>query len=150
MRRIIYILIFLTFTGCATISVPNYIKDQNPYKKTYYSNFSDVLKATTEALEEAGWKVVNTSDPSVFEGNKASDDPQVKQLLLFTDIRQTSLFFATRYARINAYVLSGGNQTTELELRYITVTSVLFKKFYSYKKDRFVEHLLKTIEKKLQ
>jgi len=67
----------------------------------------------------------------------------------FIKFSTTSFFLGTRYARINTYVQTGTDNTVDLELRYLTISSILFKEFYSYKKDRYAERFFKIFEENL-
>lgn len=132
--------------GCASVMVPQYIRDEYPYRKNLYADFGRVQEAVEEALKESGWQVAKTTDPALFERNKTPVDPQARQALIFTEIRQTALFLGTRYARMNIYLHAGPDTTTEVEVRYLTVTSVPFKSFYNHRNDRFVQKWLGRLE----
>ncbi len=149
-RNLFLILIGIALAGCASVTIPNYIRDEHPYRKTFYAPFDAVLDATVHALEDAGWKVAKTTEPSVFERNKETDVPGVRQILLFTDVRQMALVFGTRYARMNIYVQSGTDNSTEVELRYLTVTSASLKNFQNYRNDRYAEKFFGRIESLLK
>ena len=140
------ILVLFFLMGCASTNIPSYIQDKYPYKRTFYADFDKVYKATAQTLLKYGWTVTGTSDPSVFERSSSTDDSQNKQILIFTDIRQTSLFFGTRYARINAYIRTQSDHSTEVEIRYLTISSMSFKNFYNYRKDKLIERMFKHIE----
>ena len=144
------LVIFLgILAGCASISIPNYIQDEHPYKKKFYARFDDVLKAASQTLTALGWEVDGTSDPSVFERQRAVADPLEKQVLLFSKLRQTPLFIGSRYARLNLYLQSSPDNTTEVEIRTLTVTTLIFKKFTLYRDDRVAEILFREIEERL-
>ena len=132
--------------GCASVTIPNYIRDEHPYRKTFYASYDTVLDATVHALEDFGWKVAKTTEPSVFERNKDTDKPGVRQILLFTDVRQMAFIFGTRYPRMNIYVQSGTDGSTEVELRYLTVTSASLKNFQNYRNDRYAGKFFGRIE----
>ena len=149
MRKIFFILILLFLTGCATVEIPQYVQDQHPYKETFYSSFEDAVEGTSQALEQFGWKIANHYDPGVFEQNKENIGPEAKQIVLSTEVRQMPFFLGTRYARVNAHIYSLEHSSTAVEIRYLTVTSVPFKSFNSYRNDRAAERILKTIKEKL-
>lgn len=140
-------LVFLL--GCANVIIPNYIKDVHPYKEKFYADFDHVLEVTKETLAEMGWKVDNSSDPSVFEHSEFVETPGAKQILIYTDSRQTSLIIASSYTRINVFIRSGIDNVTEVELRYMIVTSYPFKTFYNYRNDRSVHKIFDKIKAKL-
>ena len=148
MKKFLLLLSLVSLVGCASIPIPNYIPDNNPYKKQFYGKFEDVLNATAKTLEEYGWNITETSDPAVYE-RKSVDEAQRKQIVLFTQLRETPMFLGTRYLRINAFVRSAADNSVEVELRYVTVTSVPLKTFYSYHKESLIKKMLKSIEQKL-
>ncbi len=150
MKKILSIISCLILSGCSTVNIPSYIQDKHPYEKKFYASFDKVLKATKETLQDFGWKIVEEADPSAFEVAKKSDNPQSQHVLLFTGIRQTSLFLGSRYARLNIYVEAINDTTTGLDLRYVTVNSIPFKSFTSYQNNRAVERIFAHIEKKLE
>ena len=129
---------FIGFVGgCASIDIPNYIQDENPYKKTFKMSYADVLEATKQSLEYAGWTIVQEADPAVYEHARIAD-AGIKQVLLLTNVRQLGLVVGTRYARINVYVHSAKDVSTEVEVRYVTANSVGFKTFYNYQRDEHI------------
>src|SRR5262245_32039360 len=133
MKRFI-LLIGVFLVGCASVNIPNYIPDKYPYKRTYYADYAKVLKATEQTLDEYGWDVTGQADPSVFERTSEDQANPSKQTLIFTKIRSTSLVVGSRYARLNAYVRSPDDKTCEVEIRYVTVSSMSVKNFYNYRK----------------
>ena len=148
MKKFVLILMMFALSGCASVNIPNYIRDENPYKKKYYSEFETALKVTVNTLNDFGWEVGEITKPSVFERTKESEDEN-RQVLLFTKIRKTSMFLGSRFAKMNIYVRSGSDNITEVEIRCITVNSVVFNKFTSYKKDRAVERIFEHIQERL-
>lgn len=145
-KRILFWISVFTVMGCASVTIPNYIRDEHPYHKKFYAPFDTVLEAAVHALEDSGWQVTKRTDPSVFERNKDAGTSGVQQILLFTDVRQMPLFVGTRYARMNIYLQSTAENTTEIELRYLTITSVSLKNFQNYRNDRFAEKFFARIE----
>lgn len=146
LKKFFSVLILLTLMGCASISIPKYIKNENPYQKKLYASFEKVLPATIRTLEADGWVIEERADPGVYEmrtGEKIFDG---KQVLLITGIRKLPVFVASSYARLNVYVTARVEDFTEVEVRYVTVNSVTFKSFYNYKHDRNVKKLLDKIE----
>lgn len=147
MKRTLSFLFLLTLAGCASVAIPNYIQDEHPYRKEFYAGFDEVLNATTQGLNDLGWQVAQATDPSLFEHSPATEIPGQKQILIFTEVRQTALFIGTRYARINVYLNAASPDTVNAELRYITVTSLPFKSFNSYRSDGFAKRLFEHVEK---
>jgi len=147
-RQLFFALILgMVVSGCTTISIPSYVGTKNPYKKKFYANFDEAVASVTKSLEELGWKVEAQVDPSVYESDKTLD-PDQKHTLIFSDTRQTRFFVGSRYARLNIY-MSSAQDSTEIEIRYMTVTSIPFKTFYNYKNDKTVERIFKHLQEKL-
>jgi len=150
MKKIIYcVFLMMIFAGCSTVNVSKYIQARNPYEKSFYSEFDQVLKSTSRILEESGWKISGSSHPSVYENNPVSDEQDIKQIMLISDVRQFSFFLGTKYTRINAFIKEGPDQTTIVELRCLSVTSLPFKSFDNYKRNKTAEKLLNLIEQDL-
>jgi len=150
LKKISLLLLVVALAGCASISVPNYIKDNNPYKKKVYGEYNKVLKVATEVVEELGWTIAGTSDPLIFEGSTAAANSGNQQILVFTETRQTPWFLGTKYMKLNVLVRDLGSNKAEVELRYIRINSTFFMKFYGYKRDRLAEKILKNIDENLK
>ena len=146
MKKAIALLFLLFCAGCVSATIPHYLQDKSPYKKKFYSDYDNTFKAVQAALKDFGWKISSLSDPLVYEQNPATDEVLPKQVLLFTDVRPTAFFLGTRYAKMNIFVrsLSDG---TEVEIRYLTVTSTPFKALENYKNDDAVQKIFDHIEK---
>ncbi len=148
-KKTLAVFMLLALVGCASISVPKYIKNENPYKKKFYASFEKVLPATIRTLEAEGWKIEERADPGVYEMRTGEKIYEGKQVLLITGIRKLPVFVASSYARLNVYVTARVEDYTEVEVRYLTVNSVTFKSFYSYKHNKTVEKLFAKIEHNL-
>ena len=151
-RIFLWILAGATQAGCASVTIRNYIREEHPYRKTFYAPYDAVLEATVQSLKDSGWEISKKTDPAVFERNRDQGDHQVKQVLLFTDVRQMALVLGTRYARMNIYLQSSpsGDNSTDVELRYLTVTSVSLKNFYNYRNDGYARKLFERIGSRLK
>ena len=149
MKKIVLIVCMAVLTGCSTIDIPQYLQDKNPYQKTFYKSFDKTLEATRQALAELGWKVAKETQPSVYERNRVVEEGEGQAILIFTDVRRTPFFLGSRYARLNIY-LRGGEKVAEVEIRYLTISSLTFKTFRSYKNDAATERIFKKIEEKLE
>ena len=143
------ILLLFALAGCASINVPNYVKDENPYKRLYYAPFAKVKDATERVLRNSGWVISQESDPALFELERSVGEGSGQQTLIFTEIRQFSFFFGSRYARLNAFLRSLPDGATEVEIRYLAITATFLKKFYRYKNDKTVKSMFSQIEKAL-
>jgi len=149
MRGIISIFLVFTLSGCASINIPNYIQDKHPKQKTFYATYDQVYNATTKALNDLGWSIETESDPALFERERESQDSSRQQTLIFTDIHQFSFFVGSKYTRLNIFLLITADKATEVEIRFIKVTSIPFKTFTKFKNDRLMDRLFKRIEKNL-
>ena len=132
--------------GCVRIQIPNYLQDTYPYKRQYSIDYEQTLEATKKALEELGWVISKISDPVIYEQNWSQGTSQRKQILLFTESKQTSMFLFSRYTQLNTYVrdLEKG---AEVELRYIAITPMPFKEWRSYRNDRLVNKIFDRIDR---
>lgn len=137
-------------SGCTTVTIPQYIQDEHPYPRKFYADFDKVLGAVAQALEDSGWQISKKADPATFEQNKSPGGEDIRQILIFTEVRQTSLILATRYARMNIYLRAADPQTTDAEVRYLTVTSTFFHGFHHYRNNRFIERLFTRVEELLE
>lgn len=149
MKKFFAIILLLTISGCASVIIPNYIHDKFPYKQTYYASFNKVYESAVKALEDFGWAVEKESDPALFERERDIGDNNQEQTLLFTEIHQFSFFIGSRYTRLNLYLRVTADKATEVEIRYLKVTSVLFKNFYNYRSDHSADRIFRRIEEGL-
>jgi len=88
-------------------------------------------------------------DPAIFERERESQDSSRQQTLIFTDIHQFPFFVGSRYTRLNVFLLITADKATEVEIRYVKVTSIPFKTFTNFKNDRLTARIFKRIEKNL-
>jgi hypothetical protein len=148
MKRYVGIISVLFLTGCANIAIPNYIQDKYPYKRTLYADFNEVHQTATDVLKKAGWTIEGESEPAVFERERAPESSN-QQTLLFTEVRQFSFFIGSGYTRLNVYIRQVAAKETEVEIRYLKVTSIIFKNFYRYRNDQTVDRVFQRIEEQL-
>ena len=139
----------LFLCGCVTISIPQYLKDKHPYKKKFFAKFEETFAATKEALTHAGWVITEEADPTTYEQDQAYDEVKGKQVLIFTEEKQAARFLYSRYYKLNAFVRTLGDGT-EVEIRYMSMTPVLFFKMERYKNDGLVNSIFAQISKKLE
>lgn len=142
------IVCMLALTGCVSVQMPQYLKDKNPYHQEFYTSYDKALNATTSALEKLGWKIVKQANPVVFENDSASSEAQPQQIILFTNVRQTSMLLASRYTTLNVLVKEN-NEKVEVEIRYYSVLSTLLWKPESYKNNGLVNKIFDEISKLL-
>lgn len=150
MNRILLVLGLIAVCGCTSINVPNYVKDEHPYERSFYAPFAKVKAATDEALAEYGWTVIRESDPALFEVDRASEGGAQSQTLMFTEIRQTNFFVGSKYTRLNAFLRPLPDGATQVEIRYLGISSILFKKSYQYRNDKAINRILDAIEEKIK
>ena len=148
MKKIWWFMVFVICTGCVTVKIPKYLKDEFPYKKKFYATFDNTLTATKQALKETGWKITEMANPSTFEQDQ-SVNSKVKQILIFTEIRQTPLILSSRYMSLNLYLRSL-EDATDVEIRYISVMPMLFKNSENYKNDDVVNKIFDRISQLLE
>jgi len=149
MKNFLSILLLLALVGCTSITIPNYIPDKHTNLQTFYASFDQVYAATIKALNGSGWTVESETDPAIFEREREIPDSSRQQTLIFTDIRQLSFFVGSRYAKLNVFLQVTADKATEVEIRYLRVTSLPFKTLNNYKNDRLTNRLFKRIEKEL-
>ncbi len=137
-------LLLVFIVGCVTVKIPKYLSSESPYKQKFNTNFDVTFTATIQALKELGWKVSDTANPSSFEQNSVGEE--TKQMLIFTEMRQTPLIIFSRYMSINLYVLPT-DSGTEIEIRYMSVTPVFFTTLKSFKNDDVVNRIFGRISK---
>ena len=150
MRRLLLLILLVTFGGCTSIVLPSYVSDKNPYKKRFYGDYVAVVEAAKKALDKFGWSVTEEPDPGIYEHRWEMNDPNVHHILLFTKYKESYYGLGTKNVVLNAYIRAGVNEATEVELRYLKVSTVSYKSFYDYKNDKLIEQIFKEIEKNLQ
>jgi len=152
MKRAITVIgcfLFLNCVGCVTVKIPKYLKSENPYRKEFFASYKDTLDATKKTLDVLGWEITDTVHPSLFEQGADFDEKENRQVLIFTEARQTPLFLSSRYITLNVYVWPLDN-STNVEIRSFSVTPVLFNNIESYKNDSIVNKIFNQIEKELE
>ena len=148
MRKFFWIFMAIMLTGCVTVKIPKYLQDKFPYQKTYYSPYEETLTAVRQALADSGWKVSEVSSPMAFEQGEVQKEAEGKQVLIFTEVRQTPLFLSSRYLNLNAYVRAS-DDGTDVEIRYLGITPMLFKHSQNYRNDAVVNKIFDRISELL-
>ncbi len=146
MRKIFWIVCLVFLYGCATARIPQYLADRNSYKKHFYASFDDALQASRTALHDLGWEITSEGDPAVYE---EGDPREARQIILFTEVRQTAMFLGSRYARINI-ILRTKSEGTEIEIRYLTINSIPFKNIESFRNESAVQRVFERIDELLK
>jgi len=136
-RKIWLVLIVFALAGCATAQIPAYLHKKFPYTHRFYADYDKALTSLEQTLADLGWVIEKKTDPTVYEEGTAGA-PGTQNILLITKVRQTALLIGSRYAKMNIF-LNSTDGVSEIELRYVTVTSLPFKNFVSYKNDSAAE-----------
>ena len=141
-------MLVLGMIGCATIDTPHYIQAENPYKRTYYGSFADVLDVVRAALKEEGWQIDKEVDPTLYERNPLYSSGDKEHILIFTQIKRTQRFVYSKATHLNVYVnrISDG---VEVDVRYGSVRNFHLWKARSYQNNALIKQLLDRIEQKL-
>ncbi|HQP10033.1 MAG TPA: hypothetical protein PKV41_01460, partial [Candidatus Omnitrophota bacterium] len=66
MKRILGCFLLLTVMGCASITIPSYIRDTNPYRRIFYASFDRTREETRQVLSRAGWAIEKETEPELF------------------------------------------------------------------------------------
>ncbi len=144
----IWLMAALLLSGCVTVKIPKYIQDASPYKKRFYASFEETLNAARQALGDEGWRISEMANPAVFEQSQVVS-PDTKQIVIFTEARQTPFIFSSRYMTVNVF-LRNADDGTDVEVRYASVTPMLFKNANNYKNDSVVNKILNRISELLE
>jgi hypothetical protein len=147
MRKGLMITLLFLF-GCTAATIPIYLPEKKPYVKRFYADYDAILLATEATLKDLGWEIEDKVSPSVYEAARASDLNE-KQLLIITQVRQFPFFVGTRYARMNIFLRSRAG-ISELEIRYLTLSTVTFKKMKDYSNDAEIKRIFGKVEEVLQ
>lgn len=150
-RKIIFlvsVILTMALAGCITVQMPPYVKDKNPYDREFYASYDKTILAVTDALEKLGWTIAKHENPAVFESDSVEGAKAPKQVLLFTNVRQSAMIFGTNYVTMNIFVKEKNEKTT-VEIRYYGVFSTVLRNIETYRNDSFVEKVFSYIEKAL-
>ena len=145
-RALLFFLLIFAF-GCASVEFPAYVQDKNPYSQRYYAEYAEVLEAVKKSLNDFGWQVEGTADPVVYEQGRVAE-PGSQNILLFTQVRQSSKMLWTSYVRLNV-IISSKNKVSDVELRYAKINSFTFKKFKKFRNDKLSKKIHQRISEYL-
>jgi len=151
MKKFFYSLMVLVLcvSGCVTVQLPRYVQDKHPYKKQFFVPFNDAYNATDQAIKDLGWKILEVTNPTIYEQEKSSVSESAKSILILTETRQTPLFLSSRYMTLNVFLREQDNGT-EIEIRYGSSMFVLIKNVKSYRNDLVVNKIFNRIEELLK
>ncbi len=140
--------LLISLTGCASLNLPSYIQAENPYKRTYYGSFQEVLEEVRAGIIAEGWQISKEVDPGQYERNPLVADGDKDHILIFSNVRNFQRGIYKKLVQLNVYV----NRTAEgveVDLRYRSVKNFYLFKINSYRNDKAVKKLLDRIEQKL-
>ncbi|HNV24018.1 MAG TPA: hypothetical protein PLH56_05225 [Candidatus Omnitrophota bacterium] len=140
---------FFIFSGCATINIPHYIKEEYSYKKKFDADYEIVRKQIKNILQSLHWEIEGEVEPSVFETVKDIVHPENQQTLIFSKVRQSGFFVGSQYARVNVFLRGYKKEWTEIEIRYVSIFSIVFQRFTKYRQDRLVQKVFTQMQKNL-
>ena len=146
MRNALLAFSFFILTGCTTVHIPNYIKSELNYQRKVYGDFDQIVSSVRSVLAKEGWKIENEIHPSVFERTESEDS---KGILIFTGVKQHSMFLYSSYTHLNVFVHAIAEGAT-VEIRFHKVTPLLIKQFRSNRNDKLANRLLDKIEKEAE
>lgn len=139
MRKTFMMFLAVLLMGCASVPIADYVPDIHPYQRKYYAGYNRVLEATQQALRDFGWKVEKIADPTVYE---LMDEDIAQRSLLITEPRSFNYGMGSHQARVNIRILAGNDNTTDVEIRYLSSNKVGFKQLKSYQDDGKAELIL--------
>lgn len=146
MSSLVLITFLVALTGCITVQMPPYVKDKNPYQREFYASYDTTILAVTDALNHLGWTIVKRENPAIFESDSVEGIKPPKQIILFTNVRQSAMIFGTNYVTMNI-VIKENNEKSDVEIRYYAVFSTTLRNIETYRNDSFVEKVFTQIEK---
>jgi len=150
MKKVLFLILVLSIAGCMTINMPGYISDKHPYKRRIASDYDSTLEATKLALKDLGWEIEKEVDPSLYERAWQIDDPAIKHTLILTKYSTSNYFVSSQNIVLNAYVRSNLDATTDVELRYLNVSTISYKNFFKFRNDDLIEKIYTKIEENLK
>jgi len=125
--------------------MPKYLEGEFQYTKKFNADFNRVFASTVRALENLGWKVVETHGSPVSNIDRSRKKEHSG--LIFTEIKQRSLFIFSTYLTLNAHVKSIDENNSEVEIRYLSITVFppLFKRWQVDRNDGLVKKIYRKI-----
>jgi len=149
MKKFTVMLLLLSLMGCVTVKIPKHLSDEFPYKENFSAVFDETYEITMKSLRDLGWKVSDTTYPAVLDQDLSEEGDEAKQVLIFTDVRQTPFFLSSRYMSLNVIITSVERFSTDVEIRYSSITPILFKNIESYQNNPVVNKVFNRIRKQL-
>ena len=147
-RKTWFIIFILGVIGCASVDTQHYIQAENPYKRTFYGSFADVLDVVRAALKEDRWQIAKEVDPTLYERNPLYSSGDKEHILIFTQIKRSQRFVYSQDTHLNVYVnrVSDG---VEVDVRYGSVRNFHLWKTRSYRNNALIKQILDGMERKI-
>ena len=148
LQKIYFIVLLMGMFGCASIDSANYIQAENPYKRTYYGSFDEVLDVVRAAIKEDGWQIVKEVDPTLYERNPLYSTGDQGHVLILTDVKRAQRIIYLKTTHLNVYVhrIAEG---VDVDIRYGSVKNFHLWKSQSYRNNTLIKKMLDRIEQKL-
>jgi hypothetical protein len=147
-QKIYFIALLMGMVGCASINSSNYIQPENPYKRTYYGSFDDVLEVVRATVREDGWQIAKEVDPTLYERNPLYSAGDQGHILILTDIKRAQRIIYSKATNLNIYIhrIAEG---VEVDIRYGSVKNFHLWKVRSYRNNALIKKMLDHIEQNL-
>lgn len=151
MKKMFFLLVLFFLFGCVTIQMPESIKEEFAYKKSFNCDIDKSIKAVKKTLEDLGWKVADISRSKLIKEDRTSDNKPRYLAYIFTEIKQIQLFLTSSYSTFNVRLEALDETHTEIAIRYLSVMPIppFYNKKISYKNDKLVDRIYANIEKYL-
>ena len=148
LQKIYFIVLLMGMIGCASIDPPSYIQAENPYKRTYYGSFDDVLAVVRTTVQQDGWQIAKEVDPTLYERNPLYSTGDQGHVLILTDIKCSQRIIYSKATHLNVYVhrIAEG---VEVDVRYGSVKNFHLWKARSYRNNALIKKMLDHIEQNL-
>ena len=147
-HKIYFVVMLIGVFGCASVDVPSYIQAENPYKRTYYGSFNDVLEVVRAAVQEGGWQIAKEVDPTLYERNPLYSAGDQGHVLILTTIKLSQRILYSKATHLNIYV-HRINEGVEVDIRYGSVTNFHLWKARSYRNNASIQKMLDHVDQKL-
>ena len=147
--RTIGLLIFIVIlTGCVSVQVTDYIKDNHPYTRKIIGDYENIIDTVKVVLFKEGWQIQAIANPSVYERRVGGED-ESKDVLFLTGVKQYPKILYSTYTHLNVIVCAVA-EGADVEIRYEALTPVRIKQFRDVRNDKLANRLLDNIEKELE
>ncbi|MFH1655507.1 MAG: hypothetical protein ABH954_02725 [Candidatus Omnitrophota bacterium] len=151
MKKIAILLLPIILIGCVTIEVPEQIREEFPYERTFNAGFEASIDSAAKTLEAMGWKVDNISRSTLLKKDRSFDKTPTRTANIFTQLKQVQMFLTSSYSTFNLRVEAIDQDRTLISVRFLSIVPIppLYNKKVSYRNDKLVEKLYSRIEEQL-